>query len=292
LAGDFRGAWEADSANLKVAKEHNLTDSSRYFAMASVGCHALRNGGRPAQSRSFVDSILADARREVPSAELPFFLVGCRALAELAMEQPNASVAALADAGQKAQSAGMVAMASVFRSATVNEAIKRADLPAADAAWLELAPSEEKMLKDNEHGPEIVRLQLLRANLDMAHGQFAQAAQRIDQGAALIAARRQPTNSDARDVEMMRTRLAFASRAFQQTKQHAEAALELARAGAIDPQSSAWIGEALLWRARAEAALGDKTKGRVTAQEAVPHLEKNMDPQSATLAAARALAST
>jgi eukaryotic-like serine/threonine-protein kinase len=292
MAGDFHGAWEADSTNLKVAKEHNLTESSRYFAMASVGCHALRNGGRAAQSRSFVDSILADVRREVPSAELPFFLVGCRALAELAMEQPNASVAALADASQKAQSAGMVSMASVFKAAMVNEAIKRADLPAADAAWAELAPSQEKMLKDNEHGPEIVRLLLLDANLDMAHEQFPQAAQRIDQGAALIAARRQPTNADARDVEMLRTRLAFATRAFQQTRQHAQAALELAKAGAIDTQSSAWIGEALLWRARAEAALGDAAKAKATAREAVPHLEKNMDAKSATLAAARELAST
>jgi serine/threonine protein kinase len=292
MAGDFRGAWEADSANLKVAKEHALTDSSRYFAMASVGCNSLRGGGQPVQSRDFVDSILADARREVPSAELPFFLVGCRALAELAMEQPNASVAALADAGQKAQSAGMVSMASVFKTAMVNEAIKRADLPAADAVWAELAPSQEKMLKGNEHGPEIVRLLLLRANLDMAHEQFAQAAQRIDQGAALIAARRQPMNSDARDVEMLRTRLAFASRAFQQAKQYAQAALELAKASAIDPQSSAWIGEALLWRARGEAALGDAAKAKATAREAVPHLEKNMDPTSATLAAARELAST
>ncbi len=47
MAGDFRGAWEADGANLKVAKEHALTESSRYFAIASVGCNALRTGGQP-----------------------------------------------------------------------------------------------------------------------------------------------------------------------------------------------------------------------------------------------------
>ncbi len=292
MAGDFRGAWEADRANLKVAKERTLTDSSRYFAMASVGCNSLRGGGEAERSRDFVDSILADVRRDVPDAELPFFLIGCRALAELAMQQPDASVAALADAGKKAQSAGMVSMANVFRTATVREDIKRDDLPAADAGWAELKPSEEKMLQDNEHGPEIVRLLLLHADLDMGHEQFPQAARRIDQAAALIAARRQPTNSDARDVEILRTRLAFASRAFQQTKQHAEAALELAKAGAIDAQSSAWIGEALFWRARAEAALGDTAKAKATAREAVPHLEKNMDPKSATLAAARELAST
>jgi tetratricopeptide (TPR) repeat protein len=292
MAGDFRGAWEADGANLRMVKDHAQTDSSRYFAIASVGCNALRNGGQPQQSRNFVDSILADVRRDVPDAELPFFLVGCRALAELAMEQPNASVAALADAGRKAQSAGMVSMASVFRTATIHEAIQRGDLAGADAGWMELAPSEEKMLKDNERGAELVRLLLLQADLELAREQYAQAAQRIDQAAALIAARSQPMNSDARDVEMLRTRLAFASRAFRETKQHAQAALELAKAGAIDPQSSAWIGVALLWRARAEAALGDTEKAKATVREAVPHLEKNMDPRSATLAAARELAST
>jgi hypothetical protein len=72
---------------------------------------------------------------------------------------------------------------------------------------------------------------------------------------------------------------------------HAQAALELAKAGAIDPQSSAWIGEALLWRARAEAASGDRPEANATAREALPHLEKNMDPASAALAAARELAS-
>jgi eukaryotic-like serine/threonine-protein kinase len=292
MAGDFRGGWEADGANLKVAKERALTDSGRYFAMASIGCHSLRSGGQPQRSRNFVDSILADVRRDVPGAELPFFLTGCRALAELAMELPNSSVAALASASHAAQSAGMVSMASVFSAAMVREAIKCGDLAIADAGWAELAPAEEKMLKDNEHGAEIVRLLLLHADLDMAHGQFAQAARRIDQGAALIAARSQPTNSDARDVEILRTRLAFATHEFQQTLKHAQAALELSKAGAIDPQSSAWIGEALLWRARAEAASGDRLKAKATAQEAVPHLEKNMDTASATLAAARELAST
>jgi hypothetical protein len=32
---------------------------------------------------------------------------------------------------------------------------------------------------------------------------------------------------------------------------------------------------------RAEAVLGDKVKARATAQEALPHLEENLDPASA-----------
>lgn len=73
---------------------------------------------------------------------------------------------------------------------------------------------------------------------------------------------------------------------------HADAALEFSRRTAIDPRSSVFIGEALLWRARAEAGLGQKAKASATAREALPHLEKNMDPTSVQLAAARELAST
>ena len=50
--------------------------------------------------------------------------------------------------------------------------------------------------------------------------------------------------------------------------------------------------KALLWRARAEAGLGDRLKAKMTAQEALPHLEKNMDPASSMIANARGLATS
>jgi len=292
MAGDFRGAWNSDSVNLRVAKERGLTDSGRYFAMASVGCNTLRHGGQPLQSRSFVDSIRDDVRREVANAELPFFLVGCRALAELVMDLPNPPVAALARAASTAKSAGMASMANTFGSALVDEAVKRGDLAAAESGWAQWAPDEKKMLDAKERGPDVVRLLLLHANLDIAHGQSSEALQRIDQAADLIAARHQPSNSDSRDIEMLRIRATFVSHQFAAAIRHAQAALEIARSSAIDPQSSAWIGEALLWRARAEAALGDKAKAKATAREALPHLEQNMDPASDLIAGARDLVAT
>ena len=50
--------------------------------------------------------------------------------------------------------------------------------------------------------------------------------------------------------------------------------------------SSAWIGEALVLRARAEVALGSKAAA-VTAQEALPHLVDNLDPSHPLIAEAR-----
>jgi hypothetical protein len=72
----------------------------------------------------------------------------------------------------------------------------------------------------------------------------------------------------------------------------AQAAVDQARAHAIDPQSSAWIGEAVLWRARIEAARGDTRSARSSAREALTHLLANLDSQHPAIAVARTLAAT
>jgi hypothetical protein len=41
--------------------------------------------------------------------------------------------------------------------------------------------------------------------------------------------------------------------------------------------------------ARAETALGQKDKARESAQETLPHLQRNLDPSSALIAGAREL---
>ena len=75
-----------------------------------------------------------------------------------------------------------------------------------------------------------------------------------------------------------------------EAEQHAQAAFELARISAVDPKSSSWIGEALVLRARAEAAAGSKT-APATAQEALSHLVANLDPTHPLIAQAREIAS-
>jgi tetratricopeptide (TPR) repeat protein len=274
---------------LKLVKQQGLANAGRYFALASLSCNAQRAGGQPLQSRDFADQVVADVRQAVPDVQPPFFMVGCRALAEIVMDLPQPPVAALADAAHAAHSAAAVSIANTYGAALVNDAVKRGDLAAAEANWADLAPFEKKMLDAKEHGPDVVRLLLAHANLDNARGRTAQASQRIDQAADAIAARRQPTNADARDVEMLRAQLALDSRQFAQASSHAQTAVDLARGSAIDPKSSAWIGEALLLRARAEAAMGDTLKSRSSAQEALPHLQQNLDAASGLITRARAV---
>jgi hypothetical protein len=167
-------------------------------------------------------------------------------------------------------------------------AIDRGDLSSADARWQPLIAVEQRMLAANERGVDIVRLLLTHARLDMAHGRDDAALRGMHQAAALIASRKQPMNRDAREVALLTAQLLLASNANEQALRQAQAAVDLARAEAVDPQSSAWIGEALVWRARAEAALGRKLAA-ATAQEALPHLEKNLDAGHPIIAVARKL---
>ena len=80
-------------------------------------------------------------------------------------------------------------------------------------------------------------------------------------------------------------------RRYAEAEQHAKAALELARISAVDPRSSSWIGEALVLRARAEAAAGSKG-APATAQEALSHLVANLDPTHPLISQAREIASS
>ena len=70
---------------------------------------------------------------------------------------------------------------------------------------------------------------------------------------------------------------------------HAASAADFARTAAIDETSSAWVGEALLWRAQAEKALGQSTPAAADAHYALSQLEPNLLPTHALVVAARSI---
>jgi hypothetical protein len=147
------------------------------------------------------------------------------------------------------------------------------------------------MIAAKDRGLDIVSLLLVHARLDMLHGLLESASQRLDKAAELIASRKQPTNRDAGNVALLQAQVLLARHLNTQAFKYARAAVEFARAEAVDPQSSAWIGQALVWRARAEAALG-KASASATAREALPHLLNNLNVTDPIIEAARRLASS
>jgi hypothetical protein len=292
MTGDYHDAWNVERDVLGLMSDNGRANTPAYFAMASVGCMALRAGGQPRRSLEFTESIRTDAERAAPQIQLPYYFEACRALSQIASGGGTASGDAettLLRAAQDAEKAGMMFVLVGYRAPLVAAAIDRGDVATADARWAPLAGVEQRMLAGKERGVDIVSLLLVHARLDMLHGYLDRASQRLDQAAELIASRKQPINRDAGNVALMQAQVLLARHSNEQALQHAQAAMEFARAEAVDPQSSAWIGEALVWRARAEAALGNASAA-ATAREALPHLLKNLDISHPIIAAARNLA--
>jgi serine/threonine protein kinase len=292
LATDYRAALEVDRHILEVMRAQGLKDTSTYFAIGTLGCAVLRAGGQPKASAAFVASTIAEARGGGADIDVPYFLEGCRDLSRIAAGEVGADLeASLMRNAKTVAASGMQNIVIPYQAALTHLALNRGDLAAAEAKWAPLAAIEEEMLKSKRSGIEVTAVLVLHAKLETLRGNYAAASHLLDDMASKIAAHHQ-TNPDDKLVSISRAQVALATRDFKEAARQAETALEFSRRTAIDPQSSIYIGEALLLRARAAAGLGEKSKAAASAQEALPHLEKNMEPASAQIALARELAAS
>jgi hypothetical protein len=94
-----------------------------------------------------------------------------------------------------------------------------------------------------------------------------------------------------RDALLLAARTAMATLDWTRATQNAHAAVERARAEAIDADSSAAIGQTLLAEAQALAGAGQRSGASSLARAALPHLEANLGSLHESTSHARALAS-
>lgn len=288
IAGRYHDAWEVHSRNVALISEQGRADTDAYLAYVTNACAALRNGGQPRRAVAFADSSTARVRHDAEYGDMSSGLEGNWALSRLDMGQAEEADRAILDAAAKAERGGITFVVALLRASAVRSALARGDLATADGRWAELLPDEERRLAEKERGIEIVRLLLTSARLGLAHHRPDEALRSLADAATLIASRHQPTNPDARELETLESYALLAKQRYAEATQHAQAAVELARAGAIDTNSSAWIGEALILRARGEAP-SSTAAAAATAREALPHLVNNLDPAHPLVAEARVL---
>jgi tetratricopeptide (TPR) repeat protein len=288
MSTDYRGALNTDRHILEVMKSQGLKDTATYFAIGSLGCAVMRSGGQPKAAVGFIASIVADARSTGANIDVPYFLDGCRDFSRIAAGEISDDLEASLVRNSKAIAAsGMQHMVIPYQAQLAQLAMNRGDIPAAEARWAPLADLEREMLGANRSGLEVAAVLLSHAKLEICRGRYAEASRLLEQMNSKIAAHHQ-ANTDDRLIAIFRSQIALATREYPEAIRQAEAALEISRKTAIDPHSSAYIGEALLWRAEAESAQGDRVKARASAQEALPHLEDNMNPASGLIARAQA----
>jgi eukaryotic-like serine/threonine-protein kinase len=291
IAGRYHEAFELASRNVALISEMGRADTNAYLAYINGVCSTLRYGGQPTRAVAYIDAGTAKVRHDAAYADMGASSESCWALSRLDRGEAQLAEPAILEAARKAEQGGITYQAVLLRASAVIAALARADLATAEARWAELLPDEEHRLAAKEKGIEVVRLLLVSARLDIARHRPDEALKSLERASALIASRRQSTNPDARELETLRSSALMAEQRYAEAEQHAQAALELARISAVDPKSSSWIGEALVLRARAEAAAGRKGAS-TTAQEALTHLVANLDPAHPLIAQAREIASS
>jgi serine/threonine protein kinase len=286
LAGRYRSAFETSSANEQLLLQLGRADTFTSAIYVTIACMALRGGGQPRRALEYLTANTASMRQGNSDESLPASTIGCRGAALLDIGELEAAQPAIVLAMQKAERGAATYVASQYRALAVAVAIARGDLPAAEALWEPLANEEPQRLAANQKGIEVTRVLLVHARMDLARGHPDDALSALSRAELIVQRRSQHSDPDALEIETCRTYALLAKGRYAEARVRAQSAIELARASAIDPTSSYHVGEALLLRSRAEAALKDEAAA-ASAAEALPHLIANIDANNPLLAEAR-----
>ena len=288
LAGDNRQGWTAEKSVMSIVASVGRDNSAGYFAMLNVGTTALRDGGQPRKALQVLAATEAEARRAAPGAEFPFYLDASRLLAETDAGISQAADKGLLEYAATAEQQGWGTAVLPYRAGAIRAALARGDIAAAEQYWAPLSALETKTT-DAPARRDALQALITHAMLDLARNDAGAASQHIAQAAHLIPEARRDTEPEWRQLLLVRAQTEYALGRYPAADADADAAVVRARRDAVNPQSSAWIGEALLWRARVELARGERTAAAASAREALPHLEQNLDPAHPLIAAARKL---
>ena len=289
LAGNYHDAWAAEQAVMSIVKSTGRANSAPYFAMLNVGSTALLSGGQPHKVIELLTATETEVRSSIPDAELPFYLQATRLLADSAAGAAPAADWGLMKSAAIAEQQGAGAGAVMYRLGAIGTALDRGDVAAADEYWSSVAALETHTA-DAAGRRVAVKALITHAALDLARHDPNAASQHIGQATALVPGTRRADHPDWRRLLLVRVQVEYALAQYPAAAQDAAALVARARREAVDPRSSAWIGEALVWQSRVELAQGKRDAAQADAKEAIAHLQQNLDPSHPLIATARRIA--
>jgi hypothetical protein len=185
--------------------------------------------------------------------------------------------------------AGAPDTSQLRRGLTEVEARLRAGDPAgAHEVWSAWRPVVEKALGPGD--ADAVAVLRVQALLARAAGDRPTARELLSHAASLaIDADGNPT-PQLRSIEVLQAEAALEGNASPEAARLVDAVLRQATEEAVDPHSSAWIGEGLVLRSRCQQARGEWDAMHETARAAMPQLEVNLGSAHPLTQLARALA--
>ena len=291
LAANYREGFAAEQKVMAIAAAAGRDSSSAYLAMLNVGSFALLRGGQPLRAIELIDATDSRIRKSAPDAELPFYISGTRLLAQCVAGLAPTGDQRLKELSAVADKQGLSILVLRYQIDAIRTALARGDIRAAEQYWSSISAMESKR-GDALARRDAVLLLITHAALELAEKNATAAGAHLAQALALIPAASRETDPNWRMLLLTRVQVEYAQAQYPAAETDARATLERARQEAVDPNSSAWIGEALIWRSKIELAQGRRAEAAQGAKEAMPHLKQNLDAKHALLVEAQALAAT
>ena len=268
--GDYRQSYLTARKARDALKRLGLQGTQQDLTIAMQELDMLTVGGRPLAALALHEAIRADPHVAVDH-QIPQFAIDERAgKIMLRLHRWPEALAAFDEAASGARASGNKLFDEFSRIRAIRALIGAGRLGEAQARLEGMADIRD----ESRSGLQVL---VARAALAQARGAGAEAVELAGRTLQRLAAKGRADPSQ-RDAFVIAARAALAGSDASAAFAFARDALGRARAEAIDPASSASVGEALLLEAQARLGQGDRDGAAALAREALPHLKDNLGP--------------
>ena len=286
--GDYRSSYRTTLKARDALKQLGLQGTQQDLIIAMQEVDMLAHGGKPLDALRLLKEIRDDPHVAVEHQVPQFALEQRQGIIAMKLGRASDAVAAFEASVADARAAGnkLFADGGGIRVVEALTASRRAD---DGQARLEALPAVDEEIERG--GVKGAKYLAAKANLALARGDATRADELAARALRAVSGGGDPARPLLRDVLLLAARTAMATQDWTRSMQHAGAAVERARIEAIDAESSAAIGQALLVEAQAQAGRGQASSAASLARSALPHLEANLGPEHESTTHARLLAS-
>jgi eukaryotic-like serine/threonine-protein kinase len=271
--GDFPRAYASIRKARDLLDHLGLRDTQKDLINALQEIQLLNFGGKPAAALDLIEDMRANPQVSKYS-EVPRFVVDQhQGTALLRLARYPEAITAFEAAFAGASAAGHQSFMLVSRLSLLDALVQGGRFDAAQATLAATADVQGEIDKASQSG--VIYL-LAKARIAISQGAIGQADQLAQQALLAVRRRNRPSDTQLRGVTALAARLALARQDWSRAANLADAVFDVSRATAIDPQSSAFIGEALLLEAESQRGAGEAAGAADLARQALVHLQQNL----------------
>jgi serine/threonine protein kinase/tetratricopeptide (TPR) repeat protein len=286
IAGRYREALGAIRKSYELRQQ--ISEGTPPALMVSKNGEAviLRAGGHVLEARDVIEGVVAPWQN-APATAVPDYVLAVQGRVASDLAQHDRAIELLHRSIAQARSSGrerasfetrVFLLTALTRAGRTEEARQELDVLEQDRAAGRLP-----------EGPVTLSLLVAKARVLEAMKELETADGAAHEALSALRARAEAEAPPLREAAAVAAEIALARRETDEGCRSEQVALDCAGQEAIDPASSAWVGEALLLKARCDTLRGYAVSSRADAAAAVPHLERNLGPDHPLALQARAL---